>query len=178
MKNIILLFALGLISCSTRKIYFSNNVKQRSDVCLWLFDTDKYVYFNSGDLLKFKNIRSRYDSTEKIDFERKASAIFKTRSDTIWMYEIAGTYYIQKDTSQSINSDSISSEIFTDLLYDVLRDKKANIVAKDKSNFLVLKTRRIFPFIAKFKAIYDPLNPKEYIVGKEIWRRIPAHAHF
>lgn len=178
MKKIIFLLALGLVGCSTKKIIFFNNPDKKSDICLFLAGTDKFIYFNTSDLLQFKNIRPRYDSNEIKDFRDKAVTIFKTRSDTIWMWEIMGDFYVFKDTSKMVYLDSINSDIFDDLLFDLLRNKKANMTSKNKSNFLILKTN-YSPFLtAKYKTIYDPDNRKEYLVRKEIWRRKMRHDAF
>lgn len=178
MKKIIFLFILGLVGCSTKKIVFSNNPYEKSDICLFLADTDKLIYFNTSDLLQFKNIRPLYDSSEIKDFRDKAAAIFKTRSDTIWMWKIMGDFYVFKDTSKIVYSDSINSDIFDDLLFDLLINKKANMTSKNKSNFLILKTNYSLFLTAKYKSIYDPDNRKEYLVRKEIWRRKMRHDAF
>lgn len=130
------------------------------------------------DLLKYENIRSRYDSTEIRDFRQNVATIFKTRPDTVWMWEVMGDYYLFKDTMNIVYTDSISSDIFNDLLFDLLKSKKAALISKKKSGYLLLKTRYVFPFVAKYSLIYDPENKKKSLVIKEIRRRRLRHDGF
>lgn len=170
-KNIILFLSLvTIVSCNSKKIVFKKNAVQKANICLWLIETDKYIFLNSNDLISYK-VNAENDSIELLDFQKKYNKILLNRSDTIFMWKIAGDYYFFKDTTKTIIfTDSINSDVFSDLLCQLLKDKKANMISKDNSNTLVVKSKRRF-FCYKCELIYDPKNLKESIAERQVWRR-------
>lgn len=170
-KNIILFISLvTIISCNSKKIVLKKNTVQKTNMCFWLTETDKYIFLNSNDLMSYK-INAENDSVELLDFQKKYNKILLNRPDTIFMWEIAGDYYFFKDTTKTITfTDSINSDIFSSLLCQLLKDKKANIISKDNSNTLIVKSKRKL-FCYKYEFIYDPKNLKESIAVRQVWRR-------
>ncbi len=169
-RNIILIIIVTITSCTSEKLVFKKNTSLKSNVCFWLTESDKYIFFNSTDLLSYK-INVANDSVDLLNFNHKYTSILQNRTDTIFMWEIAGEYYFFKDTTKTITFlDSINSGVFSDLLCQLLKDKKACVISKDNSNILIMKNKRKL-FCYKYEFIYDPKNLKESIVGREVWRR-------
>ena len=139
------------------------------DACYWLIETDKCIYFDSKELLTYKKKDSYYDSLELIEFNKKFVTIFKNKLDTVFMYDISAVFYFIKDTAKFSSTDTITSDIFNNLLCGLLIDKRAKIVSKDNSSTLLLKTRRRL-FCFKHQSVFDPDNQKESIADREVWR--------